>query len=142
MGESIGTFVELHVPDFAPIKEFYAGLGFRVLWERAPEEKKGYVVMQLQNNVLTFWGGNEFVYEQSYFRRFPESTPRGYGVEVVLMVDDIDELFARILHRDCVVRPLELKPWGAKDFRVVDPCGYYLRFTEEIDIREPKYAVE
>jgi uncharacterized glyoxalase superfamily protein PhnB len=25
--------------------------------------------------------------------------------------------------------PLQDQPWGLRDFRVVDPEGYYLRFT-------------
>ncbi|QIS12356.1 VOC family protein [Nocardia arthritidis] len=144
MGEApiLGTFVELHVPDFDPVRTFYTGLGFEVLWERAPEGKKGYLVVQLENNVLTFWGGNEFVYDQSYFGRFPDSTQRGYGVEVVLMVDDIDGLYDRIHDHDRVVGQLKMQPWGTRDFRIVDPAGFYLRFTEPLDIRDPRYAVE
>jgi lactoylglutathione lyase len=52
------------------------------------------------------------------------------GVELVLEVDDI------AVERDRVVAarwPLEEdlqdRPWGLRDFRVLDPAGYYLRIT-------------
>lgn len=53
------------------------------------------------------------------------------GVELVLEVDDV------LAERDHVGRqgwPLEedlvARPWGLRDFRVLDPSGYYLRITE------------
>jgi len=46
--------IELHVPDFETVKEFYAKLGFLVVWERKPEGKKGYLVMKRDNNILSF----------------------------------------------------------------------------------------
>ena len=55
---------------------------------------------------------------------------RGAGVEIVLEVEDVEialEAFERA-GRD-VVEPLLARPWGLRDFRVVDPDGYYLRIT-------------
>lgn len=52
------------------------------------------------------------------------------GVELVLEVDDLDEERARVaaagwpVEEDVVARP-----WGLRDFRLVDPSGYYLRIT-------------
>ncbi len=139
---NIGTWVELHVPDFDQVRSFYTNLGFKILWERPPEGKKGYLVTQLGNNVLCFWCGNDQVYDQSYFRRFARDTPRGVGVEIVIAVDDIDELFARVRHDRRVVQGLERQPWhGIRDFRMIDPFGFYLRFTEPFDIREDRYAI-
>jgi len=52
------------------------------------------------------------------------------GVELVLEVDDV------AAERDLVVAagwPLEVdlqdRPWGLRDFRILDPSGYYLRIT-------------
>ena len=53
------TVIELHVPDFEKVKEFYGKLGFRVVWERKPEARKGYLVMKRGNGILCFWPGNE-----------------------------------------------------------------------------------
>ncbi|MCA9390486.1 hypothetical protein KC571_03720 [candidate division WWE3 bacterium] len=122
------THLELHVPDFEPIKEYYGKLGFEIVWEREPEEFKGYLIMKLDENTLCFWSGNEYVYEQPYFKNFARDTKRGYGVEVILMVEDIEELITQ--------------PWGLKDFRVEDPFGYYLRITSKHNVLDDDYAVQ
>jgi lactoylglutathione lyase len=53
------------------------------------------------------------------------------GVELVLEVDDV------VAERDRVtaagwplVEDLQDRPWGLKDFRILDPAGYYLRITD------------
>ena len=56
------VLVELHVPDFGKVKDYYGRLGFEVIWERKPEGKKGYLVLKMQDNILCFWAGNEHVY--------------------------------------------------------------------------------
>jgi catechol 2,3-dioxygenase-like lactoylglutathione lyase family enzyme len=52
------------------------------------------------------------------------------GVELVLEVDDIVEERDRVLAQGW---PLEedlcVRPWGLTDFRLLDPCGNYLRLT-------------
>lgn len=90
------TLIEIHVPDFNKVKEYYGVLGFSEVWERKPEGFKGYLIMKLQSNVLCFWAGNEYVYEQDYFKQFPQNTPRGYGIEIVLMVEDIRNFYEKI----------------------------------------------
>ena len=85
------VLLELHVPDFEKVKDYYGKLGFKIIWERKPEDKKGYLILKMGDNILCFWAGNQQVYEQSYFKRFPKDTLRGYGVEIVIMVDDVDE---------------------------------------------------
>jgi lactoylglutathione lyase len=134
--------IELHVEDFEAIKAFYSKLGFEVIWERQPEEFKGYMVLKLNDNIVCFWAGNKFVYDQPYFKRFPKDTPRGYGVELVIVVADIESYYN--LHKDHanVVEPLVMQPWGLLDFRAIDPAGYYLRFTSPHDILDPANAVD
>src|SRR3712207_5346569 len=56
---------------------------------------------------------------------------RGAGVEVVLEVDDLEAAYERV--RRAGVRPVEApreRPWGLRDFRILDPDGYYLRVTD------------
>ena len=126
--------LELHVPDFELTKKFYSDLGFIVVWERKPEEWKGYLVMRNGDSILNFYCGNEHVYEQTYFRKFPRITKRGYGVEVVLPVDHIENIWATVSkkHGNLIVEPLE-KRFDRPDFRMIDPFGYYLRFVERYD---------
>lgn len=134
--------LELHVPDFEIVKKFYSKLGFKVVWERQPEEKKGYLVMKMKNIILCFWPGTEQVYDQTYFKRFPKTTPRGYGVEIVIMVDDVESYYKKVKKFAKVVEPLITRPWGKKDFRIIDPFGYYIRFSKNHNILENKNAVK
>jgi lactoylglutathione lyase len=59
------------------------------------------------------------------------------GVELVLEVDDILGEHDRVhaagwpLEEDLTERP-----WGLRDFRVLDPDGYYLRITEGARVGE------
>ena len=52
------------------------------------------------------------------------------GVELVLEVDDLEADRARVA---AAGRPIEEdvsdRPWGLRDFRVLDPSGYYWRIT-------------
>lgn len=136
------TLLELHVPSFGPVKDFYGKLGFEVVWERQPEGHKGYLVIKRDQNILCFWAGNEHVWDQEYFSKWPRDTKRGYGVEIVLMVDDVEALYAQVSTFAKVVEELKVKPWGLKDFRVEDPFGYYLRITSYHNILDPANAVD
>jgi hypothetical protein len=145
-----GVVIELHVPDFEPILRCYKELGFATVWKREPEGGKGYLVLEgpgPNKNVLCFWAGNDHVYTQSHFKQFERETPRGYAVEIGIMVDDIHGYYDRVLEAADtvddlrVVRPLMKRPWGLHDFRVTDPAGFYLRFTEPYDPRSPSHAV-
>lgn len=131
--------IELHVPDFEKAKTFYGRLGFEIVWEKSPHKREGYLVMRRGSSVLCFYCGSEEVYDQSYFKRFPKNTPRGYAAEIIIPVENIDQFYEDILQNgfeENIVNPLELKHWGKKDFRLVDPFGFYLRLTEPYDILE------
>jgi lactoylglutathione lyase len=61
------------------------------------------------------------------------------GVELVLEVDDV------IAERDRVTaagwpltEDLQDRPWGLKDFRILDPAGYYLRITDRGRVMTPQ----
>lgn len=136
------VLLELHVPDFEKVKDYYGKLGFEIIWERKPEGFKGYLALKMQDNVLCFWAGNDRVYEQPYFKRFPKDTKRGYGVEIVIMVDDVEEYYLKVKNFTNVVEELILQPWGLKDFRVEDPFGYYLRITTNHNILDNSNAVK
>lgn len=47
-------------------------------------------------------------------------------------VQGVDALFEELKTRGAyIIRPLEQRPWGRKDFYVEDPDGYILNFSEE-----------
>lgn len=135
--------IELHVPDLDIVKNFYSKLGFEVSMDDKPNEKNlGYLTMtredKLGDTMLNFYGGDERVYNQSFFKQFPQDTKRGYATEVTITTGNIDELYrtASAHLKRYIVRELkEIEDHGHvwKDFRMVDPFGFYLRFTELID---------
>ena len=61
----------------------------------------------------------------------PEARRPPTGVELVLEVDDVDAEHDRISGTGWpVAEDLTLRPWGLRDFRLLDPDGYYWRITE------------
>ncbi len=134
--------IELHVPDFEIVQDFYGQLGFKKVWSRQEKDNSDYLVMERDGLVLNFWPGNESVYDQSYFKQWPQDTKRGYGVEIVIMVDDVVAYHDTIKSFAKVVDPLVQRPWGLWDFRFEDPFGYYFRVTNKHNILSPEYAVD
>ncbi len=128
-------YIELHVPDFEIAKDFYRRFGFEVVWEKKPvdDKREWYLLIRNENNTIGFWPGNEEVYNQTYFKNFPKETKRGYGVEVVIELNNIEELYNKVKGQAKIVGELKVRHWGLKDFRVEDPFGFYLRFTEPHD---------
>ena len=54
------------------------------------------------------------------------------GVELVLEVDDVLSELDYVQREGWPVEEdLVSRPWGLRDFRVLDPSGYYLRLTTE-----------
>jgi len=52
------------------------------------------------------------------------------GVDLVREVDDVDDELERVrMSRWPIAEQLRERPWGLRDFRLIDPSGYYLRFT-------------
>ncbi len=49
---SNNLLIELHVPNFETAKDFYGKLGFKVVWERKPAEKKGYLVLKRNQTIF------------------------------------------------------------------------------------------
>jgi lactoylglutathione lyase len=52
------------------------------------------------------------------------------GVELVLEVDDLGQEHARVTSAGWpLAEELADRPWGLRDFRLLDPSGYYWRIT-------------
>jgi uncharacterized glyoxalase superfamily protein PhnB len=135
--------LELHVPDFSKARTFYSLFGFEELSYDPTSgggSSLGYLVLKREDTIgstmINFYGDSPKVARHAHFDQFPEETPRGYGVEVTIPVEDVDALWGQVkdrLKKEQVSQELILKRWGKKDFRVIDPFGFYIRFTELVD---------
>ena len=55
----------------------------------------------------------------------------GEHLDAYLVVFGLDELHEEFVSRGApIVKPLERRPWGTRDFYVEDPDGYILCFSE------------
>jgi predicted enzyme related to lactoylglutathione lyase len=53
------------------------------------------------------------------------------GVELVIEVDDLDRWRDHVIDAGWpIADEITSQPWGLRDFRIIDPSGYYLRLTE------------
>ena len=91
-------------------------------------------MIRREESILNFYCGNKRVYEQTYFRKFSKNTERGYGVEIIIPLDNIKEFYEMMLikYKKNIVEPLKVR-FDKLDFRMVDPFGFYLRFVERYD---------
>ena len=54
----------------------------------------------------------------------------GSRVEFCFVTDQIDSLYNSLISNKVVIHEeLQERPWGKKDFRVIDPDGAYIRIT-------------
>lgn len=123
---SMSIRFELFVRDMDTAIAFYTGvLGFGLIRED-PE----YSSLRRGGVVLGLGPVSKLPSEGGYFTRDMAELRRGLGVEIVLEVDDLDAYYSRVLASGYPIRePLRERPWGLRDFRVVDHDGYYLRIT-------------
>ncbi len=119
--------LELFVEDMETSIGFYTRvLGFEV----ARNEPGDYASLQNGNVVLGIGPISKLPEEGGYFTREIASSRRGLGVEIVLEVEDVNEWHRRVVASGHPVsEPPQKRPWGLRDFRIVDPDGYYLRLT-------------
>jgi lactoylglutathione lyase len=71
-----------------------------------------------------------------HFRREHFGGPRGVGVEIQIEVDDVDTLYALAVATAPAlgggIEPIADRSWGLRDFRIIDPDGYYLCLSSPV----------
>jgi len=122
------TGVELHVSDIEASITFYETLGFRVArrwmdWVRLDRDGAELVLQ-----------GDEYVRGHvHYFTPYIDRSPRGTGVEVTVEVPDVDAVHAAAQAASLrIVKPIQDRGWKARDFRLADPDGFFIRVTSPL----------
>jgi lactoylglutathione lyase len=141
----ISQKIELFVSDLEASSDFYRRvLGFEVGATREVMLEGQLLRHTPIWNGPTMIGIGQLAYlsPEHHLRRAGLDAVRGVGVEFCLYVSDaeIDDYYRRAV-RECTtkIEPLVAQPWGARDFRVVDPDGYYVRIsTPDKDYRPLK----
>ena len=109
--------VEIFVRDAMRAKAFYQKLGFEV------SEDRGTFV------VLT-WEGHELFLDERAGLPAPPSIPQA---NVRVMVADVDAYWARARAMGAqVLAPIADRDYGLRDFTILDPDGFGLRFGSRL----------
>lgn len=119
--------IEIFPDDLTATVDFYQDvLGFELIRDERDTPAE-YVALQL---------GRVRVGAARRPARDPAGRRPPTGVELVLELDDLSSALDRVRRAPWPLdEELTARPWGARDFRVLDPSGYYWRLTEHDDGR-------
>ena len=122
------TGVELHVSDVGASIAFYKVLGFRVT-----RRGKESVRLDRDGAELILQGDSYVRGHPHYFSADIDRSPRGTGVEVTIEVEDVDAVHAAAVAAGLrIVKPIQDRAWKARDFRLADPDGFFIRITSPL----------
>ncbi|WP_162126421.1 bleomycin resistance protein [Flavobacterium phycosphaerae] len=111
---------KLPMRDKKATREFYmTQLGFQ---EFGSADYDGYLMVQKDSI-------------QIHFFEFKELNPKENYGQVYIRTDDIENLYQTLLDNKTRIHPngqLEVKPWGQKEFSVLDPDYNLLTFGQSI----------
>ena len=120
-------FVELYVPQVEPyIVLFVDCLGYELV-----RNVDGWVDLRRPGARLLLNAEDPAQLKADHpFAEHRTVSSRGYGVELAIVVDDIVGACERVARLGWAMEPLQKRPWGVRDFRVITSDGYYIRVTE------------
>lgn len=111
---------KLPMRDKAVTKDYYVNkLGFQLFGDH---EFDGYL-MVFKDNI------------QLHFFEFKDLDPKENYGQVYIRTNKIDELYQTLLTNKIAIHPnghLETKPWGQREFALLDPDNNLLTFGESI----------
>ena len=119
--------VELFVPNVTEAARYYADtLGFTVLRTDPPDEPV-FAIAHLGEAVVMFMSDRFYAGARS------DLDYRGAGVDIRLMVPDVDAVYERIRAAGLeVMHPIGDRDYGLRDFIMRDPFGFRLRFASAL----------
>ncbi|MDE2030034.1 MAG: VOC family protein [Alphaproteobacteria bacterium] len=137
---------ELGCTDIAKSLAFYTQvLGFKIQYQR---EEDGFAMLERQGSriMLDEWRAASVTGTDRSYALAPLEYPLGRGMNLQIQTDDVDELYAAVQKSGATIyRPMEEKWYrandielGNKQFIVLDPDGYMLRFYQDLGDRPCK----
>ncbi|RWY68772.1 VOC family protein [Rhizobium sp. WSM1325] len=116
--------LELFVESPEKSLDFYRRvLGFEVQGSPSTE----YTMLQSGDAVIAI--NSRSVLSTDHPLRIDTGQRAGLGIEIVLKVADVEDAYRAAKVSGWPLSDLALQPWGLRDFRLVDPDGYYVRVT-------------
>lgn len=100
-------------------REYYSNLGFKQLGEIHYD---GYLMIKRDKI-------------QIHFFEFKELKPKENYGQVYIRTDNIEQLYNSFLEKNITIHPagkLEIKPWGQKEFALLDPDNNLITFGQSI----------
>ena len=85
---------------------------------------------------MTMPAGDYAIVERDHvaLHLFRDESGTRQGVSMHVFVTDLEALFTELRDRGAkILQAIVEQPWGARDFRVSDPWGNTLKFTEPQD---------
>jgi len=127
--EGMTLRLELFTSDMKKSVDFYT----RILDFTMEGKQINYSYQPVKRgNVIFGIGPLSKLSDDHHFNPNLKNIQKGYGVEIVLEVDNVAEVYEKVKASGYPVEvPLTTQSWGLTDFRVVDPDGYYLRITSK-----------
>jgi hypothetical protein len=121
------VFVELFTQDLSGYIDFFQSVaGFKL------NHKEGsFVQLQSERSEILLNSAKDFSKGHPFRGKVP-GRGRVVVVEIGILVADLDRAYAATqkFKRWKIVADIVRQSWGPRDFRVLSPDGYYLRFTE------------
>ena len=110
---------KLPMRDKSTTRIFYLDLGFH---EFGSADYDGYLMMEKDN-------------VQIHFFEYKELNPKENYGQVYIRTNDIEDFYQLLLDNSISIHPngqLESKPWGQKEFSILDPDNNLLTFGQNI----------
>lgn len=109
---------KLPMRNLSVTREFYTQLGFHKIGNA---EYDDYLMITRDDIEIHFFG-------------FADLNPKENYGQVYIRTDNIDGLYRAMLDQKVAIHPaghLQAKPWGIKEFSILDPDNNLLTFGEE-----------
>lgn len=130
--------IQLVVSQLVVTEAFYAGiLELPVQRSFTAQGAPDHLVIDMDGLALVFVEESDVIRTHPVLEPRFSMFPRGVGVTLHFEVKDIEGIYDAVLEEGLeVLYPLEIKPYGIKEFWCFDPDGYLIVLDETLRMRK------